>query len=162
MTCLVASPAVSSVTRSTGAASRSVPPRSWKSRTRLRTSAPVPPSGKDTPHFRSIQWISKGWSGQFGNGLSGFQILDASFAVKATVAAPLSDTWVTQGVDLLAAGLAPGATFYFRAIDGNAANSYAWLAVDGIQFTGAAVPEPAPLALLLAGGCLLVWRRSAS
>jgi hypothetical protein len=106
--------------------------------------------------YSTVQWISKGWSGQFGNGLSRFEILDSTLSVRATVAAPLSDFWSQQSVDLIAAGLTPGETFYFRAIDGVAANNYAWLAVDDIRFIGAPVPEPSAAWLSLFGGAAVL------
>ena len=86
---------------------------------------------------QQLAWISCGWSGQFGNGLNRFEILNAQQQVVATVATPLSDAWTPRSVDMFAAGFAVGDTFYFRAVDTNTANSYAWLAMDDLRFEGA-------------------------
>lgn len=72
-----------------------------------------------TVSYTTLEWIAAGWSGQFGNGLSRVEILDAGFAVKAAVGPPLSDAWALLSVDLLSIGLPASSTFYFRAIDGN-------------------------------------------
>lgn len=107
-----------------------------------------------TVSYTTLEWRAVGWSGQFGNGLSSFQILDAGFAVKATVAPPLSDTWALLSVNLLSAGLSAGSTFYFRASDGNnnaLGNGYSWMALDDLRFNGAAVPEPHGAMFMLAG-----------
>lgn len=111
-----------------------------------------------TVTFESLQWSAVGWSGPTGNGASRFEVLDADFSVKATVAAPLSDSWSLQSVNLIAAGLAPGSNFYFRAVDGNSGSGYAWLALDDLAFVGQPVPEPASLLLFAGGGILLVAR----
>lgn len=87
---------------------------------------------------QELAWISCGWSGQFGNGLNRFEILNAQQQVVATVAAPLSDAWTPRSVDMFAAGFAVGDTFYFRAVDTSTANSYAWLAMDNLRFEGTA------------------------
>jgi len=112
-----------------------------------------------TLSYTSIQWLATGWSGQFGNGLSRFEILNSSLSVVATVAAPLSDSWSTKSVNLISSGLAPGESFYFRAVDGNSAAHYAWLAMDKLQFIGAAVPEPASNLLMLSGSAFLLLLR---
>ena len=105
--------------------------------------------------YDTLQWLAAGWSGQFNNGLSRFEILDQSFAVKATVSAPLTDSWVTQSVNLLSSGLSAGSTFYFRAVDGNFANNYSWLAADNLHLVGAPVPEVGAQLLMLCGGTLI-------
>jgi hypothetical protein len=117
------------------------------------TSAPL------TVRAGTMQWVACGWSGQFGNGVNRFEILDASMAVVATVPAPLSDSWTLQSVNLIQAGLAMGGTFYFRAVDGRADTTYSWLAVDDMMFVGPPCPadlngsgvvDGADLGLLLA------------
>ena len=116
-----------------------------------------------TVSYTTLEWWADGWSGQFDNGLSRFEILDASFTVKATVAAPLSDNWALRSVNLLSIGFSAGDTFYFRAIDGNnnsLGNGYSWLALDDLRFNGAAVPEPAGVVLMLAGLAMVAWRRT--
>lgn len=93
-------------------------------------------SGPLVVRSATLQWIACGWSAQGGNGVNRFEILNSNQQVVAVVAAPLTDAWTLQTVNLAAAGLAVGSTMYFRAIDGMAASNYAWLAVDAIQFTG--------------------------
>ena len=101
----------------------------------------------------TLTWRSAGWSGPAYSGLNFFQILDTSQQVRATVQTAQSDSWTTASVDLIAAGFAPGDTLHFRAVDNNAANSYAWVAFDDVQLTGnlLPVPEVEQWSLLLAG-----------
>lgn len=91
---------------------------------------------------RTLSWYSTGWSGPSGDGLSYFQVLDESLAVRAQVAAPQSDAWLRLSIDLIAAGLAPGDTFYFRAVDGHGENNYAWLAFDRLALRGSVSKVP--------------------
>ncbi|MBL9119031.1 MAG: hypothetical protein JNL80_03850 [Phycisphaerae bacterium] len=84
----------------------------------------------------TLAWVACGWSGEHGNGINRFEILNAQQQVVATVAAPQSDLWIPQSVNLLGAGLSYGDTFTFRAIDGLAVNNYAWLAIDAITLSG--------------------------
>ncbi len=84
----------------------------------------------------TLSWVACGWSGQGGNGINRFEILNDQQQVVATVAAPLSDLWTPQSVNLLGAGLSYGDTFTFRAIDGLSVNTYAWLAIDAITISG--------------------------
>lgn len=99
--------------------------------------------------FDTLTWYADGWSGSTYNGQSYFQILDAGFNVKAQIAAPESDTWKTLSTNLIADGLAPGATFYFRAVDGNSSAGYAWISMDYLTLSGVAeAPEPGAFSLL--------------
>jgi len=109
-----------------------------------------------------LEWLATGWSGDpyyYGQGTSGlnrFEILDAALNVIATIAAPQSDGWALDHVNLLDIGLRAGGTFYFRAVDASQDSGYAWLAVDNIHFAGQAlqvssVPEPNSWALALTG-----------
>jgi hypothetical protein len=118
------------------------------------TSAPL------TVSDSSIQWFATGWSGSTPNGINHFEILDANFSVLASVAAPQSDSWQLQSVNLLASGLSLGSTFYFRAIDQLSGDHYAWLAVDDI--TQAPVPEPSTVLLFLGGAFALTLQKSRS
>lgn len=120
-------------------------------------------SGPLSVTFDSISWLATGWSGQFGDGSNRFEILNAGQTVIGTTAAPLSDSWSTLSVNLLSLGLSPGGTFYFRAVDTNASNNYAWLAMDNLQFVGAPVPEPDTVAMLLVGlGAMVIFMRRRS
>ncbi len=94
---------------------------------------------------RTLTWYSTGWSGPSNDGASHFEILDASFTVRAQVQAPQSDSWVRLSVDLLNAGLLPGQTFYFRAIDAHGENNYAWLAFDRLVVRGSLARLPQAL-----------------
>ncbi len=98
----------------------------------------------------TLEWHAVGWSGQFGNGLNHFQILDSSFDELARVDAPLSDSWTLQSIDLMILGLNPGDDFYFRATDGNDSGGFAWIGVDNLAFNGNAIPEPSTYALFSA------------
>ncbi len=117
-------------------------------------------SGPLVVGFESIQWKATGWSGFSGDGTNRFEILDGRQDVVGTVAAPLSDVWTTQDFSLTKAGFQRGDIFHFRVVDSNSGLGYAWLAVDALQFSGAAlpVPEPTAPALLASGLALLAWR----
>lgn len=97
-------------------------------------------SGPITVRSGTLEWTACGWSGQFGNGLNRFEILDAELDVLVTVAAPLSDQWTARSVNLAALGIGTGDVIYFRAVDTLAVANYAWLAVDFIRFTGVTCP----------------------
>ncbi len=71
----------------------------------------------------TLSWVACGLRSENGNGVSRFEILNARRQVIATIAAPLTDAWTPQSVNLLAAGQADGDTFTFRAIDGLALNN---------------------------------------
>lgn len=116
-------------------------------------------SGPIVVRSGTLEWTACGWSDEFGNGVNRFEILDANQAVVATVAAPLSDQWTARSVNLAALGIGTGEVIHFRAVDGMAVASYAWLAVDFIRFTGVTCPadlngsgtvDGADLGLLLA------------
>lgn len=109
-----------------------------------------------TVSYDTVTWLATGWSGPANNGLSRFEILDQTFAVKATVSAPLTDRWVTQSVNLVSSGLSAGSTFYFRVVDGNPCDGYSWLAVDNLRFVTSPVPEVGTQSLLLSGGMFLL------
>jgi hypothetical protein len=118
-----------------------------------------------TVTYDTLSWEAAGWSGSPDNGHSYFQVLESDLNIRATIQTPQSDAWQTLTVDLIAAGLSAGDTFYFRAVDGNNGSSYSWMAMDNLQLTGAAVsetPEPATwslMALSIAGIALGVRRR---
>jgi hypothetical protein len=84
----------------------------------------------------TLSWLATGWSGFTYNGNSHYQILDAGFNVVAEIPTPQSDSWSTLSVNLPGAGIAPGATFYFRAVDQMNANNYSWLAFDYLKLSG--------------------------
>ena len=94
---------------------------------------------------RVLSWYSTGWSGPGNDGASRFEILDASLTVRAQIPTPQSDSWVRLSVDLFNAGLSPGQTFYFRAVDAHPENNYAWLAFDRLAIRGtlARLPQAA-------------------
>jgi hypothetical protein len=104
--------------------------------------------------YDTLSWNSSGWSGASYDGKNQFQVLDSNFNVKATFATAQSDSWTTVTTNLIQDGFAPGATFYFRAIDANNATGFSWIAVDNLKLSGTAVtavPEPESYAMLLAG-----------
>ena len=100
-----------------------------------------------TVNLTTLSFLAAGFcgSGSVGNGQSYYQILNQSQQVIDTIGTAQSDSWIPETVNLLGLGLAPGQTFYVRAVDGdnvyvgpNGPN-YAWMGIDQVQETGAAV-----------------------
>ena len=102
-----------------------------------------------TVGYTELEWLLSGWSGgdpSVGNGANYFQILDHNLLPKAQIDTAQSDGWEAKNVNLLSIGLLPGATFYFRAVDGRNETNYGWMGFDelkltGTQLTPGAVPE---------------------
>jgi hypothetical protein len=102
--------------------------------------------------FSTLEWVAAGHSGQQQlppDGKNYFEILDINGDRKAKVDAPQANGPTFEGplapqtVNLLDY-FQPGDAFYFRAVDGRGESTYAWLAFDNLQLTGApvaAVPE---------------------
>jgi hypothetical protein len=97
-----------------------------------------------TVTYDTLSWQAAGWSGPTYNGENYFQILDSGFNVLATIHAPQADAWTGLTTNLLTDGLHAGDTFYFRAVDGRSEAGYAWIAMDDLEMTGAAVSANAP------------------
>src|SRR5262249_47397510 len=88
------------------------------------------------------------------DGLSYFQILDASLNPGAQFATPQCDCFLTN---LISDGLAPGSTFYFRAVERRNTQGYSWMAFDALTLDGQQVAAPEPgSGLLLVGSLGLV------
>jgi hypothetical protein len=93
----------------------------------------------------TLTWYAAGWSAPSYDGASRYEILDAALVVKAQIPTPQSDPWRLLSVDLLDIGLAPGATFHFRAVDNKPQDHYAWMAFDRLAIGG--TPATATLTL---------------
>jgi hypothetical protein len=104
--------------------------------------------------YDTLTWMAVGWN-------TYFQILDATFNPITQVQNPHSDSWTVQSVNLIAFGLKPGDTFYFKAVDEASGYGYSWLAFDDLKLSG--TPVPIPCTIMLVGSGLLGlagWRSS--
>lgn len=108
--------------------------------------------------FTTLTFLAAGWSGSgsVGNGESYYQILGPNLQMLTTTGTAQVDGWVTKSVNLLSLGLTPGEGFFLRAVDGRdeygaPGGNYSWMGIDLVQETGAAVPEPASIVLMIIG-----------
>lgn len=81
-----------------------------------------------------MSFLKAGWDGQFGGGNNFFRLRKASDnSILFSATPPLSDTFVRQTWDVSAY---IGEQVYFEAVDNNTASSFAWIAVDDLEWRG--------------------------
>lgn len=102
-------------------------------------------SPKLTATLTTLTWLSAGFAGHESlpaDGSNYFEILNSSqIPIASSKTNPgQSNNWVSLSIDLSSIGLFFGDEYYFRAVDNNDGQNYAWIAFDNLAITGDELP----------------------